>query len=94
MGGSPPKNHQRGNGGSRGTPALLFTHSLALACGVGREMLNEHIGVVLKDVMDSKGIAKASVSRSTYVPCSRQSFRSYWKAARFMPVSMSLSISA
>jgi hypothetical protein len=50
-----PQNHHRGDGGSHGTPALLFTHSLALAGRVGRETLHERVGIVLQDVMDGKG---------------------------------------
>jgi hypothetical protein len=52
--GHPKKYSKRKRGLSR-TPALLFTHSLALAGRVGREMLDEYVGVVLKDVMDGKG---------------------------------------
>jgi hypothetical protein len=52
---APTKITKEGNGGSRRTPALLFTHSLALARHVGREMLDEHLRVVLEDVMDGRG---------------------------------------
>jgi hypothetical protein len=54
--GSPQKHFPKENGGGLSqTPALLFMHSLALAGRVGREMLHEHLGVVLKNVMDGKG---------------------------------------
>jgi hypothetical protein len=52
MGGPPSKIFKEETGLSR-TPALLLTPSLALASRVGREMLNEHLGVVLKNMMRS-----------------------------------------
>jgi hypothetical protein len=57
VGGLPQKNLPKGNGGglSQTPVALLLSLPLALASHIGRELLNEHLGVVLKDVVDGKG---------------------------------------
>jgi hypothetical protein len=55
--GRPKKIAQRNDGGLSQTPVALL-RSLALALAFrdeGREMLDEHLGVVLKDVVDGKG---------------------------------------